>query len=790
MNVNLVDFLELFNKDIQYSVPRWQRRYSWNKLTIEQLIKDLETIARVDDEHAKHFGGTLITYSEKTPLGSTDIYHVVDGQQRLTTISILLICIAVELKEKGSTQQWSSRKIREAFLENRMQPRTKLRLQDRDNEAYQRILQGHSVGDGKIAESWKILRKAVTSVGPDNLMRGLSRLRVISFTCKSSDDPQQIFESLNATGIALTEGEKVKNWLLMGMDNVIQEELYNDYWCKIETSVGGLSDPKRIDEFLRDFLRLKTGENYGMKLTYTNLRRWWYSLEGTRLRDSLCQELARLAGIYGKITGTNGQHQNAEVSDLLRHLRSIGLDVQRPFTLRLLDDATKPEITGAYEGGLIEALQALSTWLTRIWLSAKPTAGLNTEFAQFAHQHIKIAYHESYADYWIKEIQKLRYSRIAVPNENEIGEGLMRRKAYGGKVTDATKSILWTINYHFGGKSINPRIEDVSIEHIMPRTLSKEWKEHLGEDADDLHATYKDILPNLTLVGKGFGPEISNRIFKLKQEYYQRSDIWLTRQLSESHQDWNEEDLIQRGRHLIELILQCWPWENVSRAKIRWRIGQNSWNDEKKYSQMLLNVVASLLDADHKGNSELLLGHRISKDIFLSGTEPKGKGRFQSIPKYPKYVMNLNFNRSTIVNLCKDMSRRCGCIIDIEYIKSHNGGLPEWEKEPPNISDPRNSKPRWRIGDGVWRSEKSYQQMLVNVVSALLDLDFQENFSRLSGSKKTRDLQYSHIDLSQRDYTKIPRYSKYVIYTNLTRDNIIAQCRELCERCTVLIEID
>ena len=672
MNVNLVDFLELFNKDIQYSVPKWQRRYSWNKSTIQQLVKDLETIARIDNEHARHFGGTLITYSEMTPLGSADIHHVVDGQQRLTTISVLLICIAAELKEKGSTQQWSSRKIREAYLENHMHPKTKLRLQDKDHEEYQRILQGYPVGDGKISGSWNILRKAVSLVGPDNLMKGLSRLRVISFTCKSSDDPQQIFESLNATGVPLTEGEKVKNWLLMGLDHEAQEELYQTNWIKIEKCLK--EEPSDlIDEFLRDFLRWKTGENWGKNKIYDNLRRWWLG-SGKTDKVYLGAELARLAELYGKITGTSGQDQSADVADLLRHLRSIGLDVHRPFTLRLLDDATRPEDTGAHEKMLIEALKALSTWLTRTWLSRKPTSGLNSEFARFAHHNMNILDGDSYADYWITEIQKLRYSRISVPNKDELEEGIMRRKAYGGKTTDAAKSILWTMNYLSGGKDIAPRIEDVSLEHIMPRALNKKWREYLGDGADELHATYKNILPNLTLVTKGFSPEISNRIYKAKQEYYWKSDIWLTWQLSESHHDWNEEDLVRRGRYLVELVLECWPWENISRAKVRWRIGWGDWNEEKKYAQMLLNVAANLLDIDTKGNSDLLVGDRKNKDIFLSGREPSSLGRFRPIPRYPQYVVNLNFSGDSIVSLCKDMSRRCGVSIDIEYIKRQSEG--------------------------------------------------------------------------------------------------------------------
>ena len=109
MEVTLINFLNLFDSNVQYSVPKWQRRYSWDRLTIRRLVKDLEAIARADDENARHFGGTLITYSESTPPGTASIHHVVDGQQRLTTISILLACIAEELGPNGSAGQWEFR---------------------------------------------------------------------------------------------------------------------------------------------------------------------------------------------------------------------------------------------------------------------------------------------------------------------------------------------------------------------------------------------------------------------------------------------------------------------------------------------------------------------------------------------------------------------------------------------------------------------------------------------------------------------------------------------------------
>lgn len=124
MNVNLINFLNLFSSPVQYSVPKWQRRYSWDEPTILQLIRDLESIAEVDRDNANHFGGTLITYAETTSAGTVDILHVVDGQQRLTTISILLFCIAESLKKK-QYHRVESRGYHECLFEKPTRPTQK-----------------------------------------------------------------------------------------------------------------------------------------------------------------------------------------------------------------------------------------------------------------------------------------------------------------------------------------------------------------------------------------------------------------------------------------------------------------------------------------------------------------------------------------------------------------------------------------------------------------------------------------------------------------------------------------
>ena len=202
MQAHHIEFQELLNGQVQYVVPRWQRRYRWGQSDIERLVEDLLTVALAGPETA-HYGGTLLTFPEPGAAGVVKTIRVVDGQQRLTTVSILLACIANALEPEGRCDDWTAQIIRNDRLMNPGKPKEKhrkLRLQDGDEEEYRRGLQGNPTGAGAVAQAWKIVRRLVARHDVALLLKGLERLRVVSIGLGDREDPQQIFESLNATG--------------------------------------------------------------------------------------------------------------------------------------------------------------------------------------------------------------------------------------------------------------------------------------------------------------------------------------------------------------------------------------------------------------------------------------------------------------------------------------------------------------------------------------------------------------------------------------------------------------
>ena len=235
MKTKQIRFLDLLNGTVQYLVPRWQRRYRWRKKEILRLLDDLLAIADADSARP-HYGGTMITVQESS--GPLMVYRVVDGQQRLTTVSILLARIAEILGTDEKYGELTSQSIRLDLLTNpkrKGDKRRKLRLQDGDDEEYRRIIERDSpeCGDGYVARAWHLVSQAVDSGNVESLIEGLNRLRVVTIGLEGRDDAQQIFESLNATGEPLTEGEKVKNWLLMGLSEEVQDDLHDEHWLAV-----------------------------------------------------------------------------------------------------------------------------------------------------------------------------------------------------------------------------------------------------------------------------------------------------------------------------------------------------------------------------------------------------------------------------------------------------------------------------------------------------------------------------------------------------------------------------
>lgn len=567
MKAKETPFFELFNLKVQYLVPRWQRRYVWRETEIHRLMDDMLAIADAENQARPHYGGTMITVQESSS-SVMKVYRVVDGQQRLTTVSILLACIADTLGADGAGGDLTPEDIRDDLLTNPKKPedrRRKLRLQDGDEEEYRRIIERDSPGsgDGHVADAWRIVRKRVRSENVQSLIKGLHRLRVISIVLEDRDDAQQIFESLNATGKPLTEGEKVKNWLLMGLSEDVQNELHREHWLAIESALDARYDAERIDIFLRDVMRWWTGRLVAGNRTYDEFRRWAIrkGRDNPERRPALCAKLASLASLYGQLTGTAATQPSEEVKRELEHLRAMGIDAHRPFTLRLLWDAKQAGESGRDPTRLVHTLGYVSSWITRLWLAGHSFTGLGKAFVELASASVP-ADEPDRARFWGRRMARVQDQRNAVPSDSEVTEGICLKPKYGGKDSRATRAVLCAMmDREAWGEA--PPCGKLTVEHIMPQTLNKDWREDLGDRAEEIHGRHLHRLGNLTLCGGKWGSALSNRRFEEKKPLYKKSSVLMTQRLA-GLPTWDEDAMRRRAEELARDALTMWPWTGGS----------------------------------------------------------------------------------------------------------------------------------------------------------------------------------------------------------------------------------
>lgn len=703
MKAEPVPFLSLLNQKIQYVVPRWQRRYRWGEVELTRLVEDLLAVGQAEEVY--HYGGSLLTFPEPgQPSGVFPTARVVDGQQRLTTVSILLSCIAESLEESGGQcNGWTGEDIRKELLTNpRHGPERlrKLRLQEGDEGEYRAGLEGKPHGGGAVTQAWRIMRRLLGRNDPARLFEGLERFQIVSIGLHPHDDPQQIFESINATGRPLAESEKVKNWLLMGQPEDEQRDLHDNCWLPIERLLGASHSTEPIDLFLRDVLRWRTGELRGKDQAYEGLRRWALRKKATSLADraSMCREFARLARLYGILTGSAGPHSDRRVESELRHLRALGIHVHRPLSLRLLHDASKDDSAPTHVE-LAKSLSAIGTWLTRMWLAERPMAGINKAAAELANLKGP-APEEDYAEYWMSQLRRRQNTRVGVPSDEDVTRGVRTRKAHGGSATQSSTAILCALMEADHGEE-SPARKHLTLEHVMPQKLTSAWEKDLGHDATQTHERWVHRLANLTLSGDVTNAKLGTGTFREKCSIYKRSPIGLTREIAEEDQ-WDQHALERRADALAERALRLWPWQgrlgpetgpSGTSGSLEWRIDGGPWRAEESGSQMVLNVAGTLLRRE-PGNAQRLSGDALSKNLQSARRYPPGSKAgsltMRKVPGHDGYVL-YPYERDyrATAKRCRKMGDVCGVTIEVRgfqeihrrqeffrFLQKRTGGLP------------------------------------------------------------------------------------------------------------------
>ncbi|MCD7918901.1 MAG: DUF262 domain-containing protein [Clostridiales bacterium] len=543
-NILLLEFIGASKRT--FYIPVYQRNYDWKASECMTLFKDIEAVAKSSTQ-ISHFLGTIV-YVEGDSSPTFREFTVIDGQQRLTTIMILLKAIVDSCDDEELKED-----IVETYLINRRcseKLRIKLKPMKSDAKNFQKLIdnQYDSQDNSPIFNNYKLFIDLIekSSLSAAEVYNGIQRLEIVYIELDhEKENPQLIFESLNSTGLDLTQADLIRNYLLMGQEYHRQEELYNKYWSKLES----LLPDALISDFIRDYLTLKRGSIPNKADVYIVFKKYYEQL-GNYDSEGFLEELTTYGQYYHWFKYCDCPDNAINVR--LRHLQKLKSTVVYPFLLSVFEDCYMyGEIDNAQ---VCDIIDVILSYVVRRLLCEIPTNALNKVFATMAKDM------EHYADssYCTRVVEVLasKAGKAAFPNDKILKEHLLTRNAY--KFAHI-KFVLEQIERRRSNKE-TVSFDSLTIEHIMPQTLSVKWRIDLGTNAQEIHEKYVHCIGNLTL--SGYNSELSNSSFDEKKQEYSKSNVSITRSLGELDH-WGEHEILNRGNDLIKDIEKIWPCPDI-----------------------------------------------------------------------------------------------------------------------------------------------------------------------------------------------------------------------------------
>lgn len=556
---------KLLNTSRQFIVPIFQRNYSWQKSQYEQLWFDILRASKFKEKQ-NHFIGSIVYIDMGTPAGRPQQLLLIDGQQRLTTISILLCAIKDYVQKFNlETKLINLAKIKNQFLYNSDEideDRYKLLLNVQDKETYIKLIDNTIFTVNKPATNiikcyeffYERIEDFIKQHGQiDEIYAGIFKLSLVSISLdKDSDNPQMIFESMNSTGKDLSQTDLLRNYLLMDLTPEKQIRLYKTYWKPMEELFGEdiyKNDLNKFDYFIRDFLTLKSDTGYICKINnvYENFKR--YYLDNNCEKFAVLKDLFTYAKYYACIDLL--QENDDELKLYWQEFKKLDSHVVYPFLLKLYDDYSCQILI---KEDFKKILQVVISYLWRRAICEIPTNSLSKTFATLYQAVDK----DDYVNSVIKAfVFKSSYKRF--PSDYEVREKLQTKDIYHFRLR---KYLLEALENYYHKEPIDLNTANYTIEHIMPQNIEHNlsWQQMLGEDWQEVHSLYLHTLGNLTITG--YNAEMSNKSFVEKvngESGFKHSHLKLNESIAQSDV-WNKKAIQRRTNILTDIILKIWKY--------------------------------------------------------------------------------------------------------------------------------------------------------------------------------------------------------------------------------------
>lgn len=560
----LLDFLR---KSPQFVIPIYQRTYSWTEKECRQLWEDILRCGGTD-KIAVHFVGSIVYVQS----GLSQVTHqapllVIDGQQRLTTVSLLLAALSEVIGEEERFEGFSRRKIRNYFLLNPEESGDryyKLILSQTDKTTLCAIYDGKEVlGERslRVSENFENFKKWIQDSDIETICRGLAKLVIVDIALtRDQDNPQLIFESMNSTGKELSQADLIRNFVLMGLEPNLQTRLYQEYWRPMELEFGQEAYGTHFDAFIRYFLTFKTGDIPNLNAVYDAFKKFAHAEYGANdgnheQTENLVKEVREFSRYFCAMA--LGREEDPRLRAAFEDLRELKVDVAYPLLLELYHD---------YHVGLLardefeKAIRMVESYVFRRAICSIPTNSLNKTFANFSKVLRKDRYLESMGAIFLSFPSYRRF-----PKDEEFLREIQTRDLYNFR-----SRTYWLRRFENHGRKEHVPVGEYTIEHILPQNenLSSKWREDLGPEWQSVQERYLHRLGNLTLTG--YNSEYSDRPFAQKRDMeggFKDSPLKLNKGLG-SVNVWNEEAILERGQRLAQRAVEVWSAPVVDREII------------------------------------------------------------------------------------------------------------------------------------------------------------------------------------------------------------------------------
>ena len=543
-----------------FAIPVYQRDYNWQEKHCKQLFEDILNAGK-DKDITSHFIGSIVYIHEGVyGIGEKEFY-VIDGQQRMITITLLHIALYHKLKQ--SREEYAD-EIYELYLVNKFSKRdVKLKLlpPEENLNILNKILKEkleelENYQDRNIVKNYKFFREIISGYLDeeiDNLLAGLDKIIYVDIALeKDKDDPQKIFESLNSTGLDLSQGDLIRNYILMDLEREKQNSVYKNLWVPIENNCKisiGNEIKNYVSDFIRDYLTLKSGKIPSKPKVFEEFKEFYSNDFDIKLED-----IKKFSEEYAHIIKPDTE-RNKEIRTELENLKVLDQTVINTFLIGVLRDYRESKIS---KNEILNILKLLQSYLWRRFITEKPSNALNKIFQGM---YLKILKDGRYYETLEESLLNQNF-----PTDEELKEALKTKNVYKDK--EKLRYVFKQLENHNHNELIDFENDKITIEHIFPQKPNKSWKEKYSDDELKEMKIFKDTISNLTLTGSN--SKLGNKSFLEKRDDeihgYKNSKLYLNKYLSKLN-EWNLSSMEGRFENIFESIVRVWKRPENSENK-------------------------------------------------------------------------------------------------------------------------------------------------------------------------------------------------------------------------------